>query len=218
MHSFGTVLALIALWTATCGGKGTPEHSTTSTLRALAAGLNQLHATGSGYPAGLEEVCKPKAGCPDFPSGARLTDAWGRGIRYVRTNTYRLVSSGRDGRFGTPDDLTFSPEHEPTMRAAFIGCYELPATEWVYGGRIELDTLPVSPTAYGLKPAGDWMSARWFPLTDSTALIVRYDNPHSNTVIEIKRTPNGLVGRHVYADLPRFVAHRVQCLRTELNN
>lgn len=205
--------AALALSAGACPPGG-QEHGSVMVLRSLATGLEQHRARTGAYPASLDEVCRPGAGCPGFPSAARLFDEWDRPVVYTaRDGTYELRSAGRDGRSGTADDLAFSPEAERRRRALFAGCYRLsPSVPYAATGRLQLDTLP-RPSGWSLfvRPDEDWRHAEWFPLGDSVSVLVRFDNPHRHTVIEFRPAPGGLAGRQVHGGRGTFTATREPC-------
>ena len=74
------------------------EVETQQTIQAIDIQVERYSTRFGGYPATLDDA--------GVSSSARF-DAWGRQLEYAPVaETYRLVSAGADGEFGTNDDLT----------------------------------------------------------------------------------------------------------------
>lgn len=217
IHARTLSAAALALLAAACpNGRDGAASRTALTLRDLAAGLDAHRERAGSLPASMYEVCEDSfRGCPGFPPGARLEDAWGRSIIYTRTEqSYLLQSLGPDGRSGTGDDLTVSPELEHARRRAFAGCYQVVSSGVDVAGFLELDTVqPVPGSAlYPVRGAGESYFG-WMPLTDETVEIMRFDSQHSTAVIQLARAPAGLSGRRLRRGLSPVdvLATRVPC-------
>ncbi len=107
----GTVLGLIgSLWLAffgvalvlgMLGLRVAEEIATTDSLRDAAMRIDEYEGEHGAYPSQEEgqRIIQP------------YTDDWGNALRYavVAGGAYTIISSGRDGTFGTADDLRFGP-------------------------------------------------------------------------------------------------------------
>ncbi len=57
-------------------------------------------------------------------SRSEWSDGWGRAFRFeVRDTSFRLLSAGADGTFGTSDDLDFSPHYLAARASTISGCW-----------------------------------------------------------------------------------------------
>jgi hypothetical protein len=75
---------------------------TAANLQAVETAVVAFMSERGGAPASLEDV--RKAGL--LPGGA--LDGWGRAVKYERISevSFRIISAGPDGRFGTADDVS----------------------------------------------------------------------------------------------------------------
>ncbi len=105
-------LLIFALWMIRSQGKSRLEEDVSTGERAMVeltlVNLNTLERVIEAFsgqegrlPATLDELRKSRL------LTAAAVDAWGREIRYEVTGEtgFRLVSAGRDGVFGTADDI-----------------------------------------------------------------------------------------------------------------
>jgi hypothetical protein len=107
-------VALLAVLASACSSirLGTPDRraQTEKELLRLAQVMEQFRQATGAYPQDPAQLSGRRADGSAYASDDLLSDEWGRPYRLEPDPSgYRIISAGEDGRFGTQDDVIFSP-------------------------------------------------------------------------------------------------------------
>lgn len=145
-------------------------------------------------------------------SQSKWTDGWGRAFLFeVRDTSFRLLSAGADGAFGTEDDLDFSPDYLAARASTISGCWATMSMQFPDG---EVHELALSNRR--VEGAADFRGAtnlastdtRWTPWGGDSLVVFLMVGPQLS-MIRAKSGDDALRGSRVlYGEGP--VATRVR--------
>src|SRR5262249_24600594 len=90
------------------------RRETVAILENLGTGVNKFRSKNGSLPVatGITELTNILH--PDYMTDLVRLDGWGQELEYSGSgSTFRLLSRGADGRWGTPDDIAFDGNSPP---------------------------------------------------------------------------------------------------------
>ena len=176
-----------------------PGALTTGYLRDLQKGLLTFRDSAGLYPASLAPLCPydDDQKCW-FSRSVHLKDGWGRPFTYNQSaGHFVLRSAGRDGAFGTSDDLVLDSAVERAVQTRTAGCYAVamaPGTmKWLTRLRLLADTLRPAYSPIAPDPPLPYRSAFW-EVSGPDSIALWWVWQHGSLQTSARVRPDSLVG------------------------
>jgi hypothetical protein len=188
-----------------------PEIGTGRRFRDLAQHLDSLEAP---LPDRLEGLCSRGLACGVSDTTLEFQDGWKRRLAYTPgASTYERRSFGEDGLPGTPDDLVFVPQLERQWRDRLAGCFHLSSAATHIPSEFQLDTAEAGYRIYRVTPDTEWRYAVWWPMSETTAILIRQDRYHDPTTLRLSFEGDQVSAFQISRPSGRVGVERISCPR-----